>query len=79
MTITVKPLAWREIDPGMRYVGTGVGFVCEVARMHSGLWAFTSAHGRADILSKDAAMQRAQDVYEALIRSALVLPVEEAT
>lgn len=68
MTLIVKPLAWREIDPGSRYVGTGLGFTCEVARMHSGLWAFTSAHGRADVLNKDAAIQRAQDVYEALVR-----------
>ena len=64
-----KPLSWREIDPGRRFIATGLGFTAEVALMHSGMWALVCAHAAAsDHLSAAVAKLRAQDVYDALIR-----------
>jgi hypothetical protein len=71
MEIKGKPLQWRAIDPGRRFVATGLGFTCEVALMHSGLWALVCAHApNSDHLTEAVAKLRAQDIYNALIRGA---------
>ncbi len=66
-----RPLAWRAIDPGRRFIATGLGFTAEVAMMHSGLWALVCAYApNSDHLTEEVAKLRAQDIYDALIRGA---------
>ncbi len=70
MTLIVKPLAWRTLDPERRFVGTGLGFTCEVALMPSGMWSLACAHAsNSRHLSENEAKLRAQDVYDALVRA----------
>lgn len=67
--VRVKPLSWREIDPGFRFVGTGLGFTCEVHRLHKGgweaIWPLSNAEF-PDALAAKAAMEAA---YAAMVLS----------
>jgi hypothetical protein len=67
----VKPLQWREIDPGHRFVGTGLGFTCEVRWLHMGGYEAIWPQGREAFFSKDLAVQGMQDVYADLIHQQL--------
>jgi hypothetical protein len=69
----VKPLAWREIDPGHRFIGTGLGFTCEVHRLHKGGWEAIWPLSTAEFPEKAAALQASQDTYAAMVRSYLDL------
>lgn len=68
-TMRVKPLSWREIDPGHRLVGTGLGFTCEIHHLHKGgweaIWPLSNAEF-PDALAAKAAMEAA---YEAMVLS----------
>lgn len=68
-TFWVKPLSWREIDPGHRLVGTGLGFTCEVHHLHKGgweaIWPLSNAEF-PDALAAKAAMEAA---YAAMVLS----------
>ena len=70
MGIKGKPLHWRTLDPGRRFIANGLGFTAEVALMHSGMWALVCANAAAsDHMSEAVAKMRAQDVYNSLIRA----------
>ena len=67
----VKRLNWREIDPGRRYVGTGLGFTCEVRLLHSGMWEVALPAGNTTTLTCSGGFIAAQKAYDAIILSCL--------
>lgn len=72
--IRIKTLKWRELDPGRCYVGTGIGFTCEVRLMHSGIWETTLPTGKIDTLTCSGAMLAAREAYFEMVRSHLETP-----
>lgn len=71
MTIKVNPLKWREIDPGNCYVGTGLGFTCEVRRLHKGGWEGVWPLSNGEFLDKATAMSVVEAAYVAMVMSYL--------
>jgi hypothetical protein len=71
MNIKVKPLSWREIDPGFRYVGTGLGFTCEVRRLHKGGWEAVWPLDNGEYPDKATAMSVVEAAYEKMVLSFL--------
>jgi hypothetical protein len=65
--IKVKPLAWREIDPGFRYVGTGLGFTCEVRRIFKGTWEAVLPTGPEEFAKKAGAIAACESAYGAVV------------
>lgn len=72
--IKVKPLNWREIDPGRCYVGTGHGFTCEVRLLHSGIWEVSLPTGRIDSANMASAQTIANSAYSKAILSCIEEP-----
>ena len=70
-TVKVKPLSWREIDPEHRYVGTGLGFTCEVRRLHKGGWEAIWPQGAKETITCSGAMLACRNAYFAMVRSYL--------
>lgn len=70
----VKPLSWREIDPGHRLVGTGLGFTCEVHHLRKGGWEAIWPLSNAEFPDALAAKAAMEDAYAALVLSFVVLP-----
>jgi hypothetical protein len=70
----VKPLSWREIDPGHRLVGTGLGFTCEVHHLHKGGWEAIWPLSNAEFPDALAAKAAMEDAYAAVVLSFVVLP-----
>jgi hypothetical protein len=65
--IIVNPLAWREIDKDHRYVGTGLGFTCEVRRTFNGVWEFVGSSQPIDFADKELAFGAAEKAYAELV------------
>lgn len=71
MTIKVKPLKWREIDPDRRFIGTGLGFTCEVRRLHKGGWEVIRPLYSGEFPEKADAFKEAEDAYAEMVRAHL--------
>jgi hypothetical protein len=67
--VKVKPLSWREIDPEHRYVGTGLGFTCEVRRLHKGGWEAVWPQGTKETVTCSGAMLACRNAYFAMVLS----------
>jgi hypothetical protein len=65
--VRVKPLAWREIDPGNRYVGTGLGFTCEVHRLHKGGWEAVWPLNNGEFINEADAIAACKAAYEKMV------------
>jgi hypothetical protein len=63
----VKPLKWREIDPGFRYIGTGLGFTCEVRRLHKGGWEVVRPLSTMEFPEKEGAIGEAEAAYAEMV------------
>jgi hypothetical protein len=61
--LTVKPLTWREIDPNYRFVGTGLGFTCEVHILHKGGWEAIWPGGKMDFPTRAEAQAAVEAAY----------------
>lgn len=73
--LRAAPLAWREIDPGRRAVGTGLGFTCEIHWLHGGGWDGVSHLRTAFAPTEDGIKAAMQATYEAMLLSYVeVLP-----
>lgn len=72
--VRVKPLSWREIDPGHRLVGTGLGFTCEIHHLHKGGWEAIWPLSNAEFPDALAAKAAMEDAYAAVVLSFVVLP-----
>jgi hypothetical protein len=71
MNIKVKPLSWREIDPERRFVGTGLGFTCEVRRIFKGTWEAVWPMGSGEYPDKATAMSVVEAAHEKMVLSFL--------
>ncbi len=69
--IRIKSLAWREIDPERRYVGTGLGFTCEVRVLHKGGWEAVFPLGNKETITCSGAMLACREAYFAMVLSHL--------
>jgi hypothetical protein len=67
----VKPLKWREIDPERTYVGTGLGFTCEVRLLHKGGWEAVLPTGKIETITCSGAMLACREAYFAMVREQL--------
>lgn len=69
--VRIKPLKWREIEPGFRYVGTGLGFTCKVRRLHEGDWEAVLPTGKIETITCSGAMLACREAYFAMVREHL--------
>jgi len=61
--LAVKPLTWREIDPHFRFIGTGLGFTCEVHTLHRGGWEAIWAGKKKDFQTLAEAQAAVEAAY----------------
>lgn len=70
--LTVKPLSWREIDPGRCLVGAGHGFTCQINHVfNTGGYEVILPSGRIDTASMSDAKVVAENAYAATIWSCI--------